>query len=137
MASPTAQSASQIIKDVYVELNVIREDQAPTAEMQAQAIRRLNQMMAVWAADGKGLGYIPIGTVTDVLTVPDAAIMGIWGSLAILLAPLFGASVSPELLAMTQMGMDVIDKITAKEVIAQLDVPAPADYGSAFNINSG
>ena len=137
MATQTAQPASQVIKDSYVSINVLREDQTPTAEQSAQAIRRLNQMMAVWEANGRHLGYIPIGTVTDVLTVPDAAIMGIWGSLAILLAPLFGASVSPELLEMTQRGLDVIDKITVKEVIAQLDVPEPSDLVGTFSISAG
>ncbi len=137
MSTPTAQTASQIIADALLAINVLREGETPTAEMQAQAIRRLNQMMATWEADGRNLGYIPIGTVTDTLTVPDASLMGIYSSLAIVLAPSFGASVSPELVAIQEKGMAVIDKITAKEVIAGLDLQTPADRGDSFNISTG
>ncbi|HEY4689750.1 MAG TPA: hypothetical protein VIK33_10590 [Anaerolineae bacterium] len=136
MATPTAQTASQIITDALVSLNVIREGQTPSAEQQAQAIRRMNQMMALWEADGRALGYIPIGTVTDVLTVPDGALMGIWTSLAILMAPLYGATVSAELAEMNRQGMAVVDKITAKEVLMELDVPTPSGR-EVFNIESG
>ena len=136
MATPTAQTASQIITDALVSLNVIREGQTPSAEQQAQAIRRMNQMMALWEADGRALGYIPIGTVTDVLTVPDGALMGIWTSLAILMAPLYGATVSAELAEMNRQGMAVVDKITAREVLMELDVPTPSGR-EVFNIESG
>jgi hypothetical protein len=136
MSTPTAQSASQVIADALVAINVIRDGQTPSAEMQAQAIRRLNQLMAVWEAEGRNLGYIPVGTATAILTVPDAAIMGIYSSLAILLAPSFGASVSQELVVINDRGMAIIDKITAKDVRAQLDLHQSADRCAAYNINT-
>lgn len=136
MATPTAQAASQVITDALVALNVIREGQTPSAEQQAQVIRRMNQMMALWEVEGRALGYIPIGTVTDVLTVPDGSLMGIWTSLAILVAPLFGATVSAELIEMNRQGMAAIDKITAQEVLMELDVPTPSGR-EVFNIESG
>jgi hypothetical protein len=68
MATPTAQAASQVIADALLAINVIRDNETPSASMQNQAIRRLNQMMALWEGEGRHLGYIPIGTVTDVLT---------------------------------------------------------------------
>ncbi len=137
MATPTAQTAAQVIQDALLAIKIIREGQTPTADMQAQAIRRLNQMMALWEADGRNLGYIPVGTVTDVLTVPDAAILGIYATLAIMLAPGYGAAVSEELIAMARMGMDIIDKITAKEVSMDMDVPNPSEYSGSFNISTG
>lgn len=137
MATPTAQSGSQIIKDALVALNVIREDETPTAEQQALCIRCLNQMMAMWEADGKALGYIPIGTATDTLMVPDGAIMGIYTSLAILIAPSYGAQISQELLESYNRGMAVIDKITAKQVIMNMDVQSSSADDRDFNINYG
>jgi hypothetical protein len=136
MATPTAQPASQIIADALVALNVIRAGQTPSAEDQAQCIRRMNQMMAMWEADGRALGYVPVGTVTTTLTVPDGAVLGIWTSLAINVAPLFGANVSPELIALNERGLAVIDKLCAKEVLMELDVPCPADWGGGYNIES-
>lgn len=110
-------------------LNVIRSGQTPSAEDQAQCIRRLNQMMALWEADGRALGYVPVGTVTTTLTVPDGSILGIWTSLAINVAPLFGANVSPELIALNERGMSVIDKLCAQQVLMELDVPAESHSG--------
>lgn len=137
MSTPTAQTASQIIADALLAINVLRDGETPSAAMQAQGIRRLNQMMALWEADGRNIGYIPVGTVTDVLTVPDAAILGIVNNLAIHMAPSFGANVSAEIAALAMMGMGIIDKITAKEVIADLDLQAPADWPGVFNVVSG
>lgn len=136
MATPTAQTASQVIKDSLLALNVIRASQNPTADQQALCIRRLNQMMAGWEADGKRLGYIPVGTATDVLTVPDAAILGIVTHLAIYVAPYFGASVSAELAAAADKGMELIDKITCTEVQAATELQPSVNYGSAYNIQT-
>jgi hypothetical protein len=101
--------------------------------MLEQGVRRLNQMMALWESDGNEIGYIPVGTVTDILTVPDAAILGIVNNLAIHMAPSFGATVPPEIIALAQLGMQVIDKITAVEVLVDLDLQRTADQ-SLYNI---
>lgn len=137
MATPTSQAASQIIADAYLAIGVIRDGETPSAALQQQAIRRLNQMMALWEGEGKHLGYIPIGTVTDVLTVPDAAILGIVNNLAIHLAPSFNTSASAEIVALAMMGLQTIDKITAQEVIMDMDLQPTADDPVFFNINTG
>lgn len=137
MATPTAQAASQIIADALLAINVIRDGETPNAALQAQGVRRLNQMMALWESEGRNLGYIPVGTVTDVLTVPDAAILGIVNNLAIHMAPSFGATVPAEIVALAMMGMQTIDKITAKEVIFDMDLQQTADDPLFFNVNTG
>lgn len=137
MSTPTAIAASQLIKDALVKINVIRETQTPSAEQQATCIRVLNELMAMWEADGKRLGYIPVGTVTDILTVPDGAIMGIKGALAIALCAEFGASASQELITAASAGMAVIDKLTAREPCMQLDIPVPSDWLQPRSIESG
>jgi hypothetical protein len=137
VSTPTAQAASQIIADALLAINVIRAGQTPSAANQAQGIRRLNQMMALWEGEGKNLGYIPVGTVTDVLTVPDAAILGIVNNLAIHMAPSFGATIPVETATLAAMGLATIDKITAKEVIADLDLQRSASQPQVFNVNTG
>lgn len=137
MATPTSQAASQVITDALLAIGVIRDGETPSAALQQQAIRRLNQMMALWEGEGRHLGYIPVGTVTDVLTVPDAAILGIVNNLAIHMAPHFGATVPAEIVALATMGLATIDKITAQEVLADLDLQRPADWPGAFSINTG
>lgn len=94
-------------------------------------------MMALWEGEGRNLGYIPIGTVTDVLTVPDAAILGIVNNLAIHIAPSYGASVPAETVALAMMGLQTIDKLTAKEVIMDMDLQRSAADDEPFNVNTG
>lgn len=137
MSTPTAITASDLITDALRAINVIRETQAPSAEQQALAIRVLNQLMALWEADGKRLNYIPVGTVTALLTVPDGAILGMQFSLAIALCPYFGASASQEVIASASAGMAVIDKLTAKEPCMQMDIPVPSDWLQPRSIESG
>lgn len=137
MATPTAQSASQVITDSLLEINVIRPGQALTADQQDQAIRRLNQMMAMWEGDGIRLGYIPIGAVTEILTIPDASVLGVMASLSIHMAPAFGATVSQELIAKAERGMAVIDKLTCAEVLATTELQPSAALGTSFNIAMG
>lgn len=136
MATPTAQTASQVITDALVGVNVIRAGETPSAADQAFCIRRLNQMMALWESEGRNLGYIPVGTVTDVLTVPDAAILGIVNNLAIHIAPSYGATVPAEIVALAMMGLQTIDKITAREVIMDMDLQPTADAPVAYNVNT-
>lgn len=137
MTTATAQAASQIIADALLAINVIRDGETPSAAMQAQGIRRLNQMMALWEGEGKNLGYIPVGTVTEILTVPDAAVLGIVNNLAIHMAPSFGATVPAEIAVLAAMGLATIDKITAQEVIMDMDLQRPANWPGSFNVNTG
>lgn len=137
MATPTATTAAQLISDALLNINVIREGQVPTADQYARAITRFNQMMAAWEAGGIRLGYLPIGTPTDVLTVPDGALLGIMTHLAIHCASAFGATVSQELIAMAERGMAVIEKLTSQEVLASTELQPAADGPGVFHIQSG
>lgn len=133
MSTPTAIAASQLITDALRLINVIMESETPSAEQQASGIRTLNEMLSTWAADGLRLSYIPVGTVTNTLTVPDGAVKGIKFCLAIDLAATYGATVSAEVAKGATDGMAVIQKICARTPNFQSDIPAPSDwswYGS-------
>ena len=129
MTTPTAQPASQVIADALLDLNAIRVGQTPSADQQALMIRKLNEMMALWEAEGRRLGYVPIGTVTTVLTVPDAALVGIRANLAIFAATAFGATASQELIALADMGLQTIQKICVQEIPITTDLPPSTDTG--------
>ncbi len=137
MSTPTAQPASQVIADALLELNVIRAGQTPNASQQAIMIRKLNEMMAQWEIEGRHLGYKPVGTVTEVLTVPDGAIVGIRANLAVHAASSFGASVSAELAVAADTGLETIRKICAQEIPIETDLQSSTDTGSGFNILTG
>lgn len=135
--TPTAQPASQIIADMLLDLNVIRSGQTPNASQQAVCIRKLNEMMAIWEVEGRHLGYIPVGIVTAILTVPDAAIPGIRANLAIHCASAFGATISAELAAVADMGLETIRKVCSQEIPITTDLQPSIDIGNGFDIQNG
>lgn len=137
MTTPTAQPASQIIADTLLDLNVIRAGQTPNASQQAIMIRKLNAMMAQWEVDGRRLGYVPIGTVTAILMVPDAALIGIQANLAIYSASAFGATVSQEVITAADLGLETIRKICSQEIPITTDLQSSSDTSSGFNIQIG
>lgn len=136
MSTPTAQPASQIIADALLELNVIRSGQTPTAAQQAIMIRKLNEMMALWEVEGRRLGYKPVGTVTEILTVPDGAVLGIRANLAIHAASAFGASVSTETADVAEAGLETIRKICSQEIPVSTDLQPSSDVGSRVDITA-
>lgn len=128
MSTPTAITGSQLIADGLLKINVIRVNQTPTALQLATGVRTLNEMMAEWELDGGALGYTPIGTATDVLTVPDGAIKAIKLHFAIASCSDYSATASPELVAEASKSMDVIDRLRAQDVQANLsELPLPAN----------
>ena len=126
--TPTAATGSQVITDALIDINVIRETQTPTPSQFNTGIRKLNEMMAEWELDGGSLGYTPIGTPTDVLSVPDGAVKAIKLHLAIALCVPFGATASIELVGEASKSIDVINRLRAKDVQANLgELPLPAN----------
>lgn len=128
MATPTASTGSQVITDALRWINVCRETETPSPEQFATGVRCLNQMMAEWEIDGGALGYIPIGTPTDVLPLPDGAVRGVTLHLAIALCIPFSTTASEELRGLATQSMVVLDRLRAQEVQANLgELPLPAN----------
>lgn len=128
MATPTAIAASQLITDALRLINVLMETETASAEQQAQGIRALNEMLAQWQAEGLNLNYIPVGTVTNTLTVPDGAVKGIKYNLAVDLAGYYGATIPAEVAKGATDGKATIEKICARTPNFQMDTPCPADW---------
>lgn len=90
---------AEIITDALRDLNVVSELEDASAEQQNLGIRKLNQMMETWKTDGINIGYFAQSTGTDTCPIPDWAEGGVTNSLSVIMAPNYGASVSPELAA--------------------------------------
>lgn len=136
--TPTASTGSQVISDALKWINVCRETQTPSPEQLQTGIRVLNQMMAEWEVDGGSMGYIPIGTPTDVLPLPDAAVRGVTFHLAISLCIPFQTTASQELIALAVNSMVVLDRLRAQDVQANLgELPLPAGMCGGGSIQTG
>ena len=111
----------QLIGDALREINVISEIDTPSAEQGQHGLRKLNQMIAVWQVDGVKIGYFEQTSTTDTCPIPDWAEKGITAKLAIDLAPTYGATISPELLAKADEGWATILRVSSNLKLQGLD----------------
>ena len=91
-------SVQSIVDDALREINVISEIASASPEQGAFVIRRLNQMMALWAATkDMDLGWFDQTTTNGDMPTQEWADLAIIAGLAIAIAPKYGASISAEL----------------------------------------
>jgi hypothetical protein len=81
-------------------LNVISEIETPSAEQGAHALARLNDMLQLWSEDGCDLQWFAQSSTADTYPLPDWTRQAVESNLAIAIAPRYGASASPELIAL-------------------------------------
>jgi len=99
---------NEIVVDALENL-VTQADETPIEASEGRAaIRTLNDMMAMWAAQGVNLGYTNVADLGDTVTVAPGAILGIKANLAIHLAPKYGLPISPELRLSADIGWKAI-----------------------------
>lgn len=84
-------TSSYIVRRALSRLSILRINQSPTADMEADGLDTLNEMISSWGAEGVNLDPL--------LPLPDKYASGIIAMLAMRLAPDYGeaALVSPQL----------------------------------------
>ena len=100
----------------------------------ADALRRLDAMMATWNGRGIRLGYpLPSSATssvaTDPMNVPDRALEAIALNLAVRIAPGYGKAVSPDTKASAKSAYNQLIVHSAQPIERQLDpysIPAGA-----------
>ena len=88
-------TVAEVVKRALSLINVQPSEAAIQPDEAQSAIITMNYMLASWEGGGIVLGYTPVTTLGDVLTVPDNSLNGISSNLAIELSPEFGGNVSP------------------------------------------
>ena len=112
----------QVINAALRDINVISEVEDASAEQGAHAIRKLNQMMEAWKEEDKDLGWFSQPDTTGDCPIPDWAELGVSSALAIVLAPKYGASISPELAMIAEGAVNVIARKTISEKLDNQDM---------------
>ena len=128
-----------IIDDALREINVISEVDTASAEQGKFALRRLNQMMAMWReTKDLDLGYFSQPDTTGTMPTPEWANLGITLGLAVLIASKYGASVSPELAGNTMTTIGAVQSklmVEKKKGVDQSYLPiGSGHYGRGNNI---
>src|SRR3990172_1040655 len=99
---------TEIITDSLRLLGVLAEGATPTAEQAADCLRMLNQLLATWEIDNITLGYFAQSDPAATCPIPDWAEKGVYGQLALDLAPQFHAVVTAAGLKIAQDGYELI-----------------------------
>lgn len=86
-----------VIEDALRDINVISEVDSASPEQGAYALRKLNQMMELWREEDIEVGWFAQTSTADTIPIPDWMEAAVTAGLAIVLAPKYGATVSPEL----------------------------------------
>jgi len=99
--------------------NVIDENAAPSPEQGVTGVTLLNQLMALWLADGINLQYESINAadLQNDINIPEYAEMGVTANLATRLVA--GGTLTPELGAMASTGYDTILRIALNAKISE------------------
>lgn len=126
-----AYTVEQVIRPALQELMAQGSETPLEADEYRDCILKLNMWMADLEARGVDLGYTPVDSLSDIVTVPDGAIFGIVSNLAILMAPQFGAMPSNELYRSAKRGMNTIYKLG--QVIIDTEYPETLPRGSGNN----
>lgn len=80
----------ELITDALRLLNVIDENESPSAEQGVKGLRTLNQMMAQWARDGIRLGWYPQTDLQGTAPIETADERGVTFNLAVEYAAFYG-----------------------------------------------
>lgn len=105
---------SDLVSDALREIGVLDETETASAEQFADGIRKLNQMMELLEVGGIRLDYFKQAISSDTCPIPEYAEIGITCALAMRLAALYHATVTPELGTSADAGMKVIVREAVK-----------------------
>lgn len=106
------------------------EDATLDAKDYSDALDTLNDYMAQREANGIRLGYTPVTNVSDQVTIPDGAILGVVTNLAIQLAPEYGGLVSPDLREQARLGLNAMRKLAKRPGSTQYPQTLPWGSGN-------
>lgn len=108
--------------------------QASNAPLQSEEYKdfydAMNDYMAAIEVVGVDLGYTPITTGTQQVTIPPGAIRGLIANMAVEVAPDFGKSVKPELVEQAKKGYHAMRRIARKRVQTSLPSTLPRGSGN-------
>ena len=132
-------TVQDVIDDSLREINVISEVASASAEQGKFVLRRLNQMMAMWAATKElDLGWFDQTDTNEDMPTPEWADLAIIVGLAIAIAPKYGASISQELAMVADSSISGVQSkliVEKKTGVNQSHLPVGAGhYGRGNSI---
>lgn len=94
----------------------------------ADTIFAMNNYMTALDADGINLGYTIVKSINDEITVAPGAIQGIIFNVAVMIAPDYGAVVTPAMIDGAKLGLSAMRKLSRD--IQPMTLPSTLPIGS-------
>lgn len=123
-------TTKEVITDALEDILELSAEEPIQANDASAAMRYLNDMMTMWAAQGISLGYTKVSKLNDPITVPEGAIAGIKPNLSIFLAAKFDATVSPSLTLRAVTGLKAIRNLAFQAPVSHYPSILPRGSGN-------
>lgn len=123
-------TAGDIVERAFKRILVGGADAAPEPDEYADALADLNSFMLALEVDGIRLGYTVVDNVSDPVTIPPAAVLGVVSNLAITIAPDYGGVVSAALAAQATTGMGTLRKLSRPRMKTSYPGTLPTGSGN-------
>ena len=131
-----SKTNQNVIDQALIEIGVVQAGDSANATDSADALTKLNQMMAAWEISDKKLGFFPQDTLSDTCPIPIWAEDAVVNNLAILLAPSFEIPPSADTYRKASDGINLVGRVCINENLEGADM---SHLGSTriFNITQG
>lgn len=113
-------TANDTIKSALRKIGVIAAGEAPTAQEATDGLECLNDMLHGFSADGIAFAHTTLA-LADNLPVPDEQVQHIKAMLAVYMAPEYGATPSPIVLAQAENARRYLQGAYSLPVTASAD----------------
>jgi len=125
MPTTAGQVAEQALKLILVQA----ADAPLEADEYADLFVAMNNYMAAMEGDGIRLGYTPVDSTNDILTVPPECIRGIVANVAIEVAPQFQGVIGPSIQRQAEDGWNTMYRIGAPAIRSRIPSTLPRGSG--------
>jgi hypothetical protein len=122
------ETAQEVINDILQEI-VVQASEQPIQTVDFQTARRyLNRMMSM--VPYVGLGYTKVTLPSDLITIPDAAVIGVIKNCAVLLLSTYDMPITTELNAAARDGLKEIRRLTVNILPTSMPCTLPIGSGN-------
>lgn len=120
--------AGQVVKAILGKIIVGAAEETLQPNETVDTIFAMNNYMTALDADGINLGYTIVSSIDDEITVAPGAIQGIIFNVAVMIAPDYGAVVTPAMIDGAKLGLSAMRKLSRD--IQPMTLPSTMPIGS-------
>ena len=126
-------TVGQAVRAILQEIVTLGAESDFEASEVDDTIFAMNNFMTELDANGANLGYTVVDSVSDTITIPDGAIMGLIKNVALLMAPQFDAIATGLLISQARKSLKTMTNLGLNLQPAQFPCTLPVGSGNETN----